>query len=130
MERIHPNILLQEVVKRALHYQYEIIAVESQMAQEFFADMLSEELIKHGYPAHTRLQHIKQRTRKALRIEALLTDIQNARLRFKQNMRATLEQFEMYPMHRHDDAPDAIAMAYGVAKGGNVSVRTAKKRTR
>ena len=122
MDRVHPDVLMQEAVKRALKYQHAVIAVEAQMAQEFFADKLREELTKHGYPAVTRLKHIKQRTRKALRIEALLTDIQNGRLRFKQNMRGVLEQFEMYPMHKHDDAPDAVAMAYDASKTGSVTI--------
>jgi predicted phage terminase large subunit-like protein len=130
MERVHPDILIKEAVKRTLKYQYDIISVEAQMAQEFFADKLAEELVKHGYPAHTRLKHIKQRTRKGLRIEALLPDIQNGRLRFKREMRALLEQFEMYPMHKHDDGPDAVSMAYDACKGGTVTIKTSKKRLR
>ena len=130
MDRVHPDVLIREAVKRTLKYQYEVIAVESQMAQEFFADKLYEELTKYGYPAHTRLKQIKQRTRKALRIEALLPEIQSGKLRFKKNMRSVLEQFEMYPMHKHDDAPDAISMAYDAAKGGVVTVRTSNKRLR
>lgn len=122
MERVHPNILLQETVKRALKYQYSVLAVEAQMAQEFFADVLAEELTKHGYPASTRLKHVKQRTRKSLRIEALLPDIQNGKLRFNKTMRALLEQFEMYPMHKHDDAPDAVSMAYNASKAGTVTI--------
>jgi predicted phage terminase large subunit-like protein len=130
MERVHPDILLQEAVKRTLQYQYEIVAIETQMAQEFFADVLSKELVKHGYPAHTRLKHIKQRTRKGLRIEALLPDIQNGKLRFNKSMRALLEQFEMYPMHKHDDGPDAVQMAYDASKSGAVTIKVSKKRTR
>ena len=130
MDRVHPDILISEAIKRTLKYQYEVIAVEAQMAQEFFADKLYEELTKYGYPAYTRLKQIKQRTRKALRIEALLPEIQSGKLRFKKNMRSVLEQFELYPMHKHDDAPDAISMAYDAAKGGVVTVRTSNKRLR
>jgi predicted phage terminase large subunit-like protein len=130
IERVHPDILLQETVKRALKYQYEVIAVEAQMAQEFFADKLGEDLKRHGYPANTRLKYVKQRTRKALRIEALLPDIQRGRLRFKEQHREMLEQFEMYPMHKHDDAPDAVSMAFNASKGTYGSVRVANKRKR
>lgn len=122
MERVHPDVLLKETVLRALRYQHSTIAVEAQMAQEFFADKLGEALKKHGYPAHTRLKHIKQRTRKALRIEALLPDIQNSKLRFNKKHRALLEQFEMYPMHKHDDGPDAVAMAYDASRTGAVTI--------
>lgn len=130
MERVHPDILLQTAVEKALRYQYKVLAVESQHAQEWFADKLAEALQEHGYPAHTRLKQVKQRMRKALRIEALLPDIQAGRIRFNRNMRAELEQLEMYPMHRHDDFPDCLAMAYSCAKGSQVTIKTSNKRLR
>jgi predicted phage terminase large subunit-like protein len=130
IERCHPDVLMREAVKRTLQYQYEVLAVEAQMAQEFFADKLAEELQKHGYPSTTRLKRIKQRTRKALRIEALLPDIQNGKIRFKKSQRLLLEMFEMYPMHKHDDGPDCLSMAYDAAKGSNAIVKTSAKRLR
>jgi len=130
LERVHPDVLLREVVKRALQYQYSALAVEAQQAQEWFGDKLTEELQSKGYPAHTRLSKVKQKTRKALRIEALLPDIQAGRIRFQKHHRLLLEMLEMYPMHKHDDGPDALADAYKVAKGGNAVVRTSVRRTR
>lgn len=130
MERCHPDVLIQETVKRTMYFQYEAIAVESQMAQEFIADKLSDELRKNGYPSFSRIKKIKQRTRKALRIEALLPDIQNGRIRFNGNNKDSLEQFTMYPMASHDDFPDAVSMCYSAAKGGQAIVRTVKKRMR
>ena len=130
MERVHPDILLQEAVQKSLQYQYKALAVESQHAQEWFADKLREELQKHGYPAYTRLKQIKQRTRKALRIESLLPDIQNGRLRFRSDLKDVLEQFYMYPMHKHDDAPDAVQMAYSSTKSNVTAVRTVRKYAR
>lgn len=131
IDRVHPDILLQKAVEYTLRYQYERIGVEAQMAQEWFADKLAQALQEQGYPSHTRLKHIKQRTRKTLRIESLLPDIQNGKLRFNrllpQEVRA---QFEMYPMHKHDDGPDAIQMAYSTANSGNAVVRMAKVRSR
>lgn len=130
MERVHPDVLMKEAVRHTLKYQYHALAVEAQMAQEWFADKLRDELTKHGYPAYTRLKQIKQRTRKSLRIEALLPDIQSGRIRFQRHHRALLEQFEMYPMHRHDDGPDAVSMAFNAAKDSNAVVRSIAKRTR
>lgn len=112
MERVHPNTLLEKAVEYTLAYQYESIAVEAQQAQEWFAEKVGEALQKKGYPSSTRLKQIKQRTRKALRIESLLPDIQSGKLRFMKHLRALLEQFEMYPMHPHDDGPDAVQMAF------------------
>jgi predicted phage terminase large subunit-like protein len=130
MERVHPDVLLQEAVKRSQKYQYEVLAVESQMAQEWFADKLGQELARNGYPASTRLKQIKQRTRKSLRIEALLPDVQSGKIRFQRHQRELLEQFEMYPMHKHDDGPDAVSMAYTATKTKNRVVTTSAKRLR
>jgi predicted phage terminase large subunit-like protein len=130
IKRVHPDVLLETCVEKALQYQYEGIAVEAQQAQEWFAEKLGEALQKRGYPAQTRLKQIKQRTRKALRIEALLPDIQGGRIRFKRDQRLLLEMFELYPNHNHDDGPDALSMAVSVAQSSGVSVRTTRKRTR
>src|SRR5690606_27758361 len=58
MARCHPDVLLQMAVYYTLKYQYEAIAVEAQMAQEWFADKLGEALTAQGYPAHTRMKKI------------------------------------------------------------------------
>lgn len=132
MERVHPDTLIEIATQKTLEYQYEALGVEAQFAQEFIADKLAEELQRKGYPGHARMRHIKQRTRKALRIEALLPDIQNGKLRFHKKFRNSQEmaQFEMYPMHAHDDFPDAVQMAYSTALGGTATIRNINKRMR
>lgn len=132
MERCHPDVLIDEVVEQTLEKQYEGLAVEAQMAQEFIADKMAERLQARGYPSHTRLKQIKQRTRKALRIEALLPDMQSGKIRFHRKFKNSpeMEQFEMYPMHKHDDFPDAVAMLASVAKTGQAQVRTIKRMNR
>lgn len=132
MERCHPDVLIKETTEHTLLHQYEGLAVEAQFAQEFIADKLAEALQKRGYPAHTRIKQIKQRTRKELRIESMLPDIQNGKLRFHERFRNSpeMEQFEMYPMHKHDDFPDAIHMAFSIAGESNVSVTTVRRNDR
>lgn len=132
MERCHPDVLLNKAVELTLQYQYENIGVEAQMAQEWFADKLAEALFEKGYPSHTRMRKIKQRTRKALRIEALLPDIQSGRLRFVNELKNGQEmaQFEMYPMHQFDDFPDSVSMAFSTAQSGTVTMTTSRKRSR
>ena len=132
MERSHPDVLIKEATEHTLRHQYEGLAVEAQFAQEFIADKLAEALQARGYPSQTRIKQIKQRTRKALRIESLLPDIQNGKLRFHEKFRNSpeLEQFEMYPMHKHDDFPDAIQMAYSIAAETSASVRTVRRANR
>lgn len=130
MDKIHPDELIRQAVSYTMKYQYEVLAVESQMAQEFFADKLSEELERHGYPSQVRMKKIKQTVNKGIRIEALLPEIQSGRIRFRTQHKNALEQFEMYPMHANDDFPDAVAMCYDACKSGRVIVRTIRKRTR
>lgn len=130
IEKIKPDVLLKEIVNRTLLYQYEALAVESQQAQEWFAEKVAEELVKNGYPAHTRLSKIKQKTRKALRIEALLPDVQAGRIRFRKDHRLLLEMLELYPNHNHDDGPDALADAFKLARGNTAVIKTVSKRTR
>src|SRR5699024_8151549 len=132
MERCHPNVLIDEVVSHTFENQYEGLGVEAQAAQEFIADRMSDELQARGYPAHTRLKQIKHRTRKELRIEAMLPDIQKGKIRFHRKFKNTpeMEQFEMYPMHRHDDFPDAVSMLTMTAQERQGGVRTVKRMNR
>lgn len=130
VERIHPDILLNRTVDTTIDYQLDGIAVEAQQAQEWFADKVEQALIARGYPAKTRLTQIQQRTRKDLRIEALLPDIQAGKIRFRKRDRLLIEMLELYPNHNHDDAPDALSIALMSARNGNVRIRRSRQRTR
>lgn len=125
-----PDDFMKEIVNRALQYQYEALAVESQAFQEYFADNLAKELQRVGYPANTRLKQVKQKMRKNLRIEALEPDIKAGRIRFKKDQRLLLEMLELYPNHNNDDGPDALADAFKIAKSSNVNVTTVKRNNR
>lgn len=132
MERCHPNVLIDEVVSHTFENQYDGLGVEAQAAQEFIADRMTDELQARGYPAHTRLKQIKHRTRKELRIEAMLPDVQKGKIRFHRKFKNTpeMEQFEMYPMHAHDDFPDCVSMLTMTAHERQGSVRTVKRMNR
>lgn len=128
--KIRPDDFMTEIIKRTFEYQYEALAVESQQFQEWFADKLTEELQKRGYPAHTRLKQVKQKMRKELRIEALEPEINAGRIRFKREQQLLLEMLELFPNHNHDDGPDALADAYKLAKETASGVRTIKRMNR
>lgn len=116
-ERLHPNEFLEVIINKVRQYQYDGIAIEAQMAQEFFADTLRDRLQDLGYPAHLRLRPVKQRTRKELRIEAMSPDTHNGKIRFNRTQTDLLLQYEQYPQVTHDDMVDAVEMAYGNAGG-------------
>lgn len=129
-ERIHPDKFLRVIVDKVLRFQPDVIVAEAQAAQEFFVDTLSKELSNVGYPAHSRLKKVYQRSRKEMRIEMLLPLIERKELQFSRKHALLLEQFELYGTGTHDDLPDSLEMAVSALKGLTVTVKTAKKRTR
>ncbi|GAA0413141.1 phage terminase large subunit [Paenibacillus motobuensis] len=122
-ERIKPDAFLRVIVEKTLRYQPSAIAAEAQAAQEFFVEKLKEALTAAGYPAKARVKEIHQRSRKDLRIEALLPDIENGAIQFTKKHALLLEQFEMYPAGSHDDLPDALEMAVSIAGRARKKVR-------
>src|SRR5699024_630150 len=114
-QRLHPKEFIEVILDKVRMYQYENIAVEAQMAQEFFADTLSEKLLDIRYPAHLRVVPVKQRTRKELRIVPMSPDLYNGKLRFKREQNDLIGQYETYSMAQHDDMIDATEMAYSIA---------------
>lgn len=126
-DRVKPTEFIQEVVRRVLKYQPTVIAAEAVAAQEFFVDELKKALKSVGYPADTRVKKIYSRTRKELRIEALLPDIENGRIQFNRKHVLLLEQFERYGQGGYfDDAIDSLEMAVSAVESNNVVVRTVK----
>lgn len=130
LERSKPDKFLNDIIALVLQYEPDVIAAEAQMAQEFFVDTLTQRLTLAGYPAHTRVKKIKQRTRKELRIEAMLPDIENGRIQFNRKHGLLLEQFERYGQGAHDDGPDSLEMAVSAHKSGSTVVQMSRKRTR
>lgn len=122
-ERIKPDAFLRVIVEKALRYQPNAIAAESQAAQEFFVTQLKTALKTAGYPAQTRVKEIYQRSRKGLRIEALMPAVESGEIQFSRRHALLLEQFEMYPTGTHDDLPDALEMAVSITKNGRKKIR-------
>lgn len=125
IERLHPDAYMKVIVEKALKWQPDVIGAEAQMAQEFFVDKLKELLYHSGYPAHNRVKKVYQRSRKELRIEAMLPDIETRKIQFSRKHATLLEQFERYGSGAHDDGPDSLEMAISVAKKARTKI-TAK----
>lgn len=126
-ERIHPDKFLRKIVEKVVEYQPDRIAAESQMAQEFFVDTLKRELVIQGYPAGSRVTKINQRSRKELRIEALMPQIEKGEIEFHRSQKLLLEQFERYGSNWHDDLPDALEMAVSVSKRAKTVIKAKPK---
>ncbi|CDN42077.1 Uncharacterized protein BN871_AT_00790 [Paenibacillus sp. P22] len=115
-ERVHPDVFLRVITEKVTRFQPTGIAAEAQAAQEFFVHKLKQALQATGYPVNRRVKEIYQRSRKELRIEALLPDIESGAIQFSRKHALLLEQFEMYGTGSHDDLPDALEMAVSIAK--------------
>lgn len=126
-ERLHPDKFLKVIVEKVMEYQPDRIAAESQNAQEWFVDAIKRELALKGYPSTTRVSKINQRSRKALRIEALMPQIEKGEIEFHRSQTLLLEQFERYGSNWHDDLPDALEMAVSVSKRAKTALQPKPK---
>lgn len=115
-EKLHPDKFLDYIVDRTLYYEPDRIAADSNAAQEFLTYTLRERLRAIGYPSYTRIKEIKDRTKKELRIEAMLPDIVNGHIQFNKQHYRLLEQFETYPQGTHDDAIDSLCYAVQIGR--------------
>jgi predicted phage terminase large subunit-like protein len=130
IERVKPDQYIERIVDMVLKWQPDVIAAEAQAAQEFFVDTLKGRLTATGYPASTRVRNVKHRSRKELRIEAMLPSVENGTIRFSKRHALLLEQFERYGQGAHDDGPDSCEMAVTASKTKSVTVTTSAKRMR
>jgi predicted phage terminase large subunit-like protein len=129
-ERIKPDGFIDVIVEMVKKWQPDVLAVEANAAQEFFASILSERLTAEGYPASTRVKKIYNRSRKELRIETMLPYIENKTIQFSRKHALLLEQFERYGQGAHDDLIDATEMAVSASKTKSNVIQTSAKRTR
>ena len=129
-ERVKPDVFIDKIIELVLEYEPDVIAAEAQAAQEFFVEVLKSRLAAAGYPSFTRVKNIYHRTRKEMRIETMLPDIESGALRFSRKHALLLEQFERYGQGGHDDLPDATEMAKAAVDEEPAVVRTLGTRTR
>lgn len=122
-DRIHPDKFLEIAVNKVFEYEPDVIGVESQMAQEWFADKLREELDMRGFPGRARVKKIYQRSRKEIRIESLMPDIESGKIQFCRRHSLLLEQLERYGQGAEDDLPDGMEIAIRVSSQARRSIR-------
>jgi predicted phage terminase large subunit-like protein len=119
-DRIISDILDKAEARIKQGHRYVAFAVETNQFQEFFKDVLAKESQKRGiYLPIVEVQHT---TDKGIRIQRLQPDIKNGYLAFRARLKDGLlwDQLKYYPMADHDDGPDGLEMAVGIAKGATV----------
>ncbi|WP_235588804.1 phage terminase large subunit [Sporosarcina koreensis] len=122
-ERVHPDKFLELAVEKVIQFEPDVIGVESQMAQEWFADKLREELDNRGFPGRARVKKIYQRSRKEIRIEAMLPDVESGKIQFHDRHLLLIEQLERYGQGGHDDLPDAMEISIRVSAQAKRPIR-------
>lgn len=122
-ERVHPDKFLEICVDKIIKHVPDVIGVEAQMAQEWFADQLRDALDARGFPGRARVKKIYQRSRKEIRIEALLPDIESGKIQFSERHTLLLEQYERYGQGANDDLPDAHEISIRVSAQAKRQIR-------
>lgn len=116
VEHLHPDEFIKEIVRMVSKWQPDVIGAEATAAQEYFVDTLKHRIEETGYPAHSRVKKIYNRSRKELRIESMMPSIENKTIRFNSRHFRLLEQFERYGQGTYDDAVDSLEMAISSLK--------------
>lgn len=115
-DKVHPDKFIEIITDKVIEYEPDVIGVEAVALQEYFADTLSTYLQARGYPSKRRIKKIYHRSRKELRIESMLPDIDTKKLQFNRGHKLLLEQLERFGQGAHDDLPDALSMSLSVSK--------------
>lgn len=122
-DKVHPDKFIEVITDKVIEFEPDVIGVEAVALQEYFADTLSTYLQARGYPTSRRIKKINNRSRKELRIESMLPDIDTNKLQFNRRHTLLLEQMERFGQGAHDDLPDALQMAISVNKNVRRALR-------
>lgn len=96
----------------AKYYKYKpSIVVETNQMQAFFASTLQRDMVNAGIYLDWVEKYHKTGDSKSGRIESLVPYIKNGYIKFKDGQKILLTQLKNYPKG-HDDAPDALEMAF------------------
>ncbi len=126
IRRRKPRKIIADIIQYNRLRQYTDFGMEANQFQEFLAD----ELRRQSELASARLpvRNIRSTTDKLGRIQTLQPLVSSGILRFSRRHPKLLEQLRQFPHGAHDDGPDALEMAVGIARqlalpqGGRFSV--------
>lgn len=101
---------LEVAYNKIREFEHKVFAVETTGGQVDLHRQLKDKLRSGGH-YKTTLKAFQSKRKKEERIESLQPLCEDATLQFRREHRLFLEMFEQYPMHNHDDGPDACQMA-------------------
>lgn len=111
--------LIEAVLRIGTDYQHCLkkFCIESNQFQEVLVNLIQEKANEQGLDL--RIECVNNRDEKLGRIQSLEPLVSNGKLQFAHPQRMLLDQLKYFPKDRHDDGPDALAMAVKEAIGSN-----------
>lgn len=120
VEKRKPDAIIDDVIethrryKRDLKKGYYRFGVETVQFQYFFKDVMAEKALAAG--EYIPIEEIQSISNKELRIRSLQPYVKNKWIKFNRNHKELVRQLTEFPMGAHDDAPDGLHMAVGLAQ--------------
>lgn len=108
-----PLQIIEAILAYHKRRKYVAFGVEAVQFQAFFATELQRESNAQGL--HLPVKKIKPTSDKLGRIQSLQPLIKSGTIRFSKRHRTLLDQLRQFPKAAHDDGPDALEMAVGMA---------------
>ncbi|MCH7848396.1 MAG: phage terminase large subunit, partial [Planctomycetes bacterium] len=107
-----------ETIERIIHYgrMYDLkyFGVEANHFQVLMVENLERRSKEEG--VRLKIERIESRSNKQSRIANLEPEVAQGRIQFRKRDELLLEQLRAFPNASHDDGPDALEMAVGVAR--------------
>jgi len=107
--RLTPSETVDAIIAKQARWRYALFGVESNHFQVTLAEMVRKKSAEAGLDV--TVHPINNRAPKEERIRLIEPGIRNRAIQFNANDRKLIEQLRQFPKARHDDGPDALAMA-------------------
>lgn len=113
-KRRHPNVIIQDIFKKASIYEYQSFSIETVAFQEFMKDELTKRSAEQR--VYLPIKEFKSTTKKDVRISAIEPLLSSGQVRLLPTQKDLIEQLEYFPKARHDDCPDVLAQVLDLCK--------------
>ncbi len=125
VRRRNPDDAIQHIVNLAKVYPFHYFMVESNNFQGRMAREIDEVAAKQGVTI--RVQALLNSMPKHARIAVLEPHLNSGRIRLSRRQTELLEQIRQFPLAKHDDGPDALAMAFEATRWERPRVYVSKR---
>ncbi|PSM51348.1 putative phage protein [Campylobacter blaseri] len=115
-EKLAGNDTIKRVIKLQELYKCRIVAIETNGGQFFLKEWLYNEAFDNSIKMP--LKGVNNSTNKGIRIGTLEIPVATGEILLHKTQTTLINQLLDYPEAEHDDAPDSLAGAYDLCKGG------------